>query len=91
MMVESSAMWMGMDLPVSKDEKESFSTITWFEDRHKYFIMGIPNGRKPNKFFCIDSSLGTIPYKYRKPKDKMSSTTSSSSASMTSMNPDEVN
>ena len=24
-------MWMGMDLLVSKDEKESFSDIMWFE------------------------------------------------------------
>ena len=31
MMVESSPMWMGMDLPVSKDEKESLSAIMWFE------------------------------------------------------------
>ena len=31
MMVESSPMWMGMDFPVSKDERESLSTIMWFE------------------------------------------------------------
>ena len=31
MMVESSPMWMGMDFPVSKDEKESLSAIMWFE------------------------------------------------------------
>ena len=31
MMVESYPMWMGMDLPVSKDEKESLSAIMWFE------------------------------------------------------------
>ena len=31
MMVESSPMWMGMDLPVSKYEKESLSAIMWFE------------------------------------------------------------
>ena len=24
-------MWMGMDFPVFKDEKESFSSIMWFE------------------------------------------------------------
>ena len=24
-------MWMGMDLPVSKDEKESLSAIMWFK------------------------------------------------------------
>ena len=31
MMVESSPMWMGMDLSVSKDEKESLSAIMWFK------------------------------------------------------------
>ena len=31
MMVESSPMWIGMDFLVSKDEKESLSTIMWFE------------------------------------------------------------
>ena len=31
MMVESYTMWMGMDLLVSKDEKESLSAIMWFE------------------------------------------------------------
>ena len=31
MMVESSPKWMGMDLLVSKDEKESLSAIMWFE------------------------------------------------------------
>ena len=31
MMVESSPMWMGMDLPVYKDEKESFSANMWFK------------------------------------------------------------
>ena len=31
MMVESSPMWMGMDLSVSKYEKESLSTIMWFK------------------------------------------------------------
>ena len=31
MIVESSPMWMGMDLLVSKDEKESLSAIMWFE------------------------------------------------------------
>ena len=31
MMVESSPMWMGMDFPVSKDEKESLSAIIWFK------------------------------------------------------------
>ena len=31
MMVESSPKWMGMDLLVSKDEKESFSSIKWFK------------------------------------------------------------
>ena len=30
-MVESSPMWMGMDFSVSKDEKESLSSIMWFE------------------------------------------------------------
>ena len=30
-MVESSPMWMGMDLLVSKDEKESLSAIMWFK------------------------------------------------------------
>ena len=30
MMVESSPVWMGMDLLVSKDEKESLSAIMWF-------------------------------------------------------------
>ena len=31
MMVESSPMWMEMDLSVSKDEKESLLAIMWFE------------------------------------------------------------
>ena len=31
MMVESSPKWMGMDLLVSKDEKEYLSAIMWFE------------------------------------------------------------
>ena len=31
MMVESSPMWMGMDLLVSKDEKESLSAIMCFK------------------------------------------------------------
>ena len=31
MMVESYPMWMGMDFLVSKDEKESLSSIMWFE------------------------------------------------------------
>ena len=31
MMVESSPMWMGMDLLVSKDDKESLSAIMWFK------------------------------------------------------------
>ena len=31
MMVESSPMWMRMDLSVSKDEKDYFSVIMWFE------------------------------------------------------------
>ena len=31
MMVESSPMWMGMDLLVWKYEKESLSSIMWFE------------------------------------------------------------
>ena len=31
MMVKSSPMWMGMDLPVSQDEKEYLSAIMWFE------------------------------------------------------------
>ena len=31
MMVESYPMWMGMDLSVSKDEKESLSAIMWFK------------------------------------------------------------
>ena len=31
MIVESSPMWMGMVLPISKDEKEYLSSIMWFE------------------------------------------------------------
>ena len=31
MIMESSPMWMGMYLQVSKNEKESLSAIIWFE------------------------------------------------------------
>ena len=44
------------------------------------FYLGKPQGRKPNKFFCIDSSLSAMSDKYRKPKDKITSVTSSSSS-----------
>ena len=31
MIVESSPMWMGIDFPVSKYDKDSLSAIMWFE------------------------------------------------------------